>query len=104
MCFVREDLCSYWNSGAYFLYACRNAFGSDGLLQIPFSDYQLAEQICSAALIFIMFYGGFNLKWKAARTIAVKATCLSTLGVLLTVIFSMVCMHLFMGLDWITGF
>ena len=79
-------------------------FGSDGLLQIPFSDYQLAEQICSAALIFIMFYGGFNLKWKAARTIAVKATCLSTLGVLLTVIFSMVCMHLFMGLDWITGF
>ncbi|WP_304683545.1 potassium/proton antiporter [Ileibacterium valens] len=79
-------------------------FGSDGLLQIPFSDYQLAEQICSAALIFIMFYGGFNLKWKAARTIAVKATCLSTLGVLLTVIISMVCIHLFLGLDWITGF
>ncbi|MBQ8752242.1 MAG: K+/H+ antiporter, partial [Clostridia bacterium] len=32
-------------------------FGSDGLLKIPFDDYSFAEQICSIALIFIMFYG-----------------------------------------------
>ena len=35
-------------------------FGSDGLFQIHFEDYSLAEKICSAALIFIMFYGGFG--------------------------------------------
>ena len=30
-------------------------FGSDGILKIPFNDYAFAEQICSVALIFIMF-------------------------------------------------
>ena len=38
-------------------------FGSDGLFQIPFDNFSMAENICSVALIFIMFYGGFNTKW-----------------------------------------
>ena len=59
-------------------------FGSDGLLKIPFDNYSLAEEICSIALIFIMFYGGFNLKWKTAKPVAVKAILLSTLGVVIT--------------------
>ena len=37
--------------------------GSDGLLGIEFSDYDIAEQVSSVALIFIMFYGGFGTKW-----------------------------------------
>lgn len=41
-------------------------FGSDGIFKIPFDDYRLAENICSIALLFIMFYGGFNLKWTLA--------------------------------------
>ena len=59
-------------------------FGSDGLLKIEFEDYRLSEQVCSAALIFIMFYGGFGTKWSAAKPVAVRATLLSTLGVLIT--------------------
>ena len=59
-------------------------FGSDGLFKIPFDDYPAAEQICSFALIFILFYGGFGTNWKAARPVAAKAICLSTLGVVLT--------------------
>ena len=59
-------------------------FGSDGLLKIPFDNYTLAEQFCSIALIFIMFYGGFNTKWSIARPVAVRAILLSTLGVLIT--------------------
>lgn len=39
-------------------------FGSDGLFKIPFEDFKVAETVCSIALIFIMFYGGFNTKWK----------------------------------------
>ena len=31
-------------------------FGSDGILKIPFENYSFAEQICSVALVFIMFY------------------------------------------------
>ena len=59
-------------------------FGSDGLFKIPFDNYIVAEKICSVALIFIMFYGGFGTKWSEAKPIAVKAAFLSTLGVVLT--------------------
>ena len=48
-------------------------FGSDGVVKIEFGNYDFAEQICSAALIFIMFYGGFGTKWSEARPVAVKA-------------------------------
>ena len=37
-----------------------------------------------SSLCFIMFYGGFNMKWSAARPVAVKAICLSTIGVVVT--------------------
>ena len=59
-------------------------FGSDGLLRIPFDDFQAAEQICSVALIFIMFYGGFGTRWEAAKPVAARAVVLSTLGVAVT--------------------
>lgn len=59
-------------------------FGTDGLFKIDFEGYAAAEQICSVALIFIMFYGGFGTKWSEAEPIAGKAVLLSTLGVLLT--------------------
>ena len=59
-------------------------FGSDGVVQIPFSNYVFAEKICSIALIFIMFYGGFGTKWSEAKPVATKAVLLSTLGVVLT--------------------
>ncbi|MGN0707606.1 MAG: potassium/proton antiporter [Faecalibacterium sp.] len=58
--------------------------GSDGILKLPFSNFTMAENICSAALIIIMFYGGFNTKWKHARPVAAKAVALSTAGVVLT--------------------
>ena len=34
-------------------------FGSDGILKIQFDNFAFADYICSTALIFIMFYGGF---------------------------------------------
>ena len=59
-------------------------FGTDGVVKIPFDDFPLAERICSAALVFIMFYGGFGTNWKQARPVAVQSVLLSTLGVVLT--------------------
>ena len=59
-------------------------FGCDGLFKIQFDNYEVAEKVCAAALIFIMFYGGFNTKWQSAKSVAVRATILSTLGVLVT--------------------
>lgn len=63
-------------------------FGSDGIFKIPFDNYGFAEQICSVALIFIMFYGGFGTKWNQARPIAVRAVLLSSAGVILTALFT----------------
>lgn len=62
-------------------------FGSDGVMKIPFDNYKLAETVCTISLVFIMFYGGFGTRWKTAKPVAVKALCLSTLGVIFTAFF-----------------
>lgn len=49
-------------------------FGSDGLVQINFDNYKFAEETCSVALIFIMFYGGFGTRWKTAKPVAKKGS------------------------------
>lgn len=59
-------------------------FGSDGLFKIPFDNYGFADNICSVALIYIMFYGGFGTKWSAARPVATRAVLLSSFGTILT--------------------
>lgn len=59
-------------------------FGSDGIVKINFDDYVAAEQICTVAMIFIMFYGGFGTKWNEAKKVAAKAILLSSLGTIIT--------------------
>lgn len=64
-----------------FFIALGMCFGENGLLRIPFDDYAAVNLICSASLVFIMFYGGFGTNLKAARPVAAPAVVLSTLGV-----------------------
>lgn len=59
-------------------------FGSDGPGGMYFDDYDLARQICSIGLIFIIFYGGFGTSWKQARPVAAQAVWMASLGVVLT--------------------
>lgn len=59
-------------------------FGSDGPGGIYFDNYELARQICSVGLIFIIFYGGFGTSWKHARPVAAPAVWMASLGVVLT--------------------
>lgn len=63
-------------------------FGTDGILKIEFENYAFSEQVCSIALIFIMFTGGFGTNWSEARPVAVKAVLLSTVGVVMTAAFT----------------
>lgn len=74
-------------------------FGSDGLFKIHFDNYALAEQVCSFALIFIMFYGGFGTNWNTAKPIAVKSVLLSTLGVLLTALLTGLFCHFILRMN-----
>lgn len=59
-------------------------FGSDGIGGIHFSDYDLTNDICSIALVFIMFYGGFGTKWTVAKPSIKPALLMSSLGVIMT--------------------
>ena len=78
-------------------------FGSDGLFKIPFYDYEMASQLCSACLIFIMFYGGVGTRWQAAKPVAVQAVLLSTLGVAGTALVTGLFCHFVMGMDLLYG-
>ena len=76
-------------------------FGSDGILKIQFDNFAFADHICSTALIFIMFYGGFGTNWNEAKPIAVKAVGLSTLGVVLTAGFvGLFCHYVLKSVFW----
>ena len=79
-------------------------FGSDGILKIPFDDFKLAENICSISLIFIMFYGGFNTKWKAAKAVAGKSILLSTLGVVITAGITMLLCRVLLNIPFAESF
>lgn len=79
-------------------------FGCDGIFKISFDDFSLAETACSIALVFIMFYGGFNTKWSAAKPVAGKAIALSTVGVVMTAGITTVLCNLLLGLSWMESF
>lgn len=63
-------------------------FGSDGILKIEFENYELAEQICSFALLMIIFYGGFGTNWQKAKPVVAKSLIMSTAGTFATAAFT----------------
>lgn len=76
-------------------------FGNNGLFPLRITDYESVENICSIALIFIMFYGGFGTSWPAAKGIAVEAGLLASLGVALTAGITGVLCHFLLHWGWL---
>lgn len=70
--------------------------GNTGIIA-PFDNFQFGNTVCSIALIFIMFYGGFGTSWKAARPVAGKAVLLASFGVFLTAFITAGFVHLVLG-------
>ncbi|MBL0921944.1 MAG: potassium/proton antiporter [Phycisphaerales bacterium] len=58
--------------------------GSEGLLRIPFDNFQFAFRVGTLALILILFDGGLNTSLGAVRKAAWPASVLATAGVALT--------------------
>lgn len=79
-------------------------FGSDGLLKIHFDNYSFAEQVCSTALIFIMFYGGFGTKWSEVKPVLVKSVLLSSVGVVLTAAITALFCHFVLKIEMLESF
>ena len=57
-------------------------FGSDGVVGIYFDNYNLTKEVCSLALVIIMFYGGFGTNWDMAKPVAKPSILMSTIGVI----------------------
>ncbi len=74
-------------------------FGSDGIFKIPFEDFEMAEKICSVALIFIMFYGGFGTSLREAKPVLGRALLLSSAGVVVTAALTGLFCHFVLGFD-----
>lgn len=79
-------------------------FGCEGPVGIQFENYEFANQICTFALIYIMFYGGFGINWKTAQPVALKAGLLSTFGVILTALITGVFCHYVLKIPLLDSF
>jgi len=73
-------------------------FGSDGLKLINFDDPVLAQQIAVAALVVILFEGGFSTKRHLLRQTVGPSLTLATLGVLVTAVALGLVSHFVLGL------
>jgi len=78
-------------------------FGSDGIVGIDFSDYELTKEISSMALVMIMFYGGFGTKWATAKPSAIPSILMSTLGVIITALLTGLFSHFVLGTTLLEG-
>ena len=74
-------------------------FGSDGLNFWDFDNMSLANQFAQLALVFILFHSGFCTKTYTIRRVALPALGLATWGVILTAIFTFLCLHFLLGRD-----
>jgi cell volume regulation protein A len=78
-------------------------FGNNGLIPIHVEDMDFAEQTCTVALIFIMFYGGFGTRWESAGRVAVESGLLASVGVMLTSGMVGVFCHYVLHWEWMDG-
>jgi len=71
---------------------------------LSFTDYHIAETICSIALAFIIFYGGFGTNWKTARPVVVESVIFAIVGSLLTTAVVTLFAHFVFSLGWAESF
>lgn len=76
-------------------------FGSDGLLSIPFDNYEMTESVSTVCLILIMFYGGFGTSWKEGKTAALPAGVLASAGTVMTALLTAVFCHFAFHFAWL---
>lgn len=74
-------------------------FGSDGVFKLEFENFEFAEQICTVAMVFIIFYGGFGTKWSEAKKVAAPSLLLSCGGTLLTAGLTVAFCHLVLRME-----
>ena len=79
-------------------------FGNNGVIPLQFEDRDFAKDICTVALIFIMFYGGFGTRWKSAKPVVVEAGLLASAGVIITAALTGLFCHFALHWAWTESF
>ena len=62
------------------------------------------ERVCTIALIFIMFYGGFSTRLESAKPVIFPAAMLATVGVVITAGLTGLFCHWVLGWEWDESF
>jgi cell volume regulation protein A len=74
-------------------------FGKDGLKFWEFNDTILANQLANLALVFVLFHGGFCTEKNNLKLVALPSVGLASWGVILTAVFTFVCLYFILGWD-----
>jgi cell volume regulation protein A len=77
--------------------------GSDGPGKIFFENVNFAQYVGIVALVFILFSGGLETRWKQVRPIVWSAVSLSTIGVIATTVVMGYFSHYYLGLTLTEG-
>ena len=65
------------------------------------NDYgELIGDICSIALVFVMFYGGFGTRWRSVRPVIGESALLASAGVVVTAASVAFFCHFALGWQW----
>lgn len=59
-------------------------FGNVGAIPVYLDNHGFAREVCTVALIFIMFYGGFGTRWETVKPVVMESVLLASLGVMVT--------------------
>jgi cell volume regulation protein A len=72
----------------------------EGVLGIPFEDFELARTLGVAALVVILAEGGLTTRWADVRRAAGPALALSTVGVLVSIVVTAAATVWVLGFEW----
>ena len=75
--------------------------GSDGPGGIDFDDAELARQVGTVGLGLILYEGGLQTSWRRLREVAVPASLLSTVGVIVSTLVTGAAARLLFDLSWL---
>lgn len=78
--------------------------GYTGLFPIKLADQVFTKDVCSIALVFIMFYGGFGTRMEAVKPVMRESVLLASAGVILTAGITGVFCHFVFQWGWIQSF
>src|ERR671926_454983 len=74
--------------------------GSDGPGGIDFDDAELTRRVGIVGLGLILYEGGLQTSWRRLREVAIPASVLSTVGVVVTTLATAVAAHVLFDLSW----